>query len=71
METKIKASNIKCSGCVNSISNQLMKVEEIKAVIVDIPSNEITIEYESAVNVNTVRKKLAEIGYPERQELIN
>lgn len=71
METKIKASNIKCSGCVNSISNQLMKVEEIKAVIVDIPSNEITIEYESAVDVNTVRKKLAEIGYPERQELIN
>lgn len=71
METKIKASNIKCGGCVNSISTQLMKVEGIKAVSVDIPTNEITIEYETAVDMNIVRKKLAEIGYPERQELIS
>lgn len=70
METKIKASNIKCAGCVNAITKALVAVENVKAVNVDIPSNEITIESDMEVDLNKIRQKLSEIGYPEHRELI-
>lgn len=70
METKIKASNIKCGGCVNTITTELIKIQGIKAVSVDIPTNEITIEFEGAIDMQAIRAKLQAIGYPEKQELI-
>lgn len=70
METKIKASNIKCAGCVSSVTKGLMTIEGIKAVNVDIPTNEITIEHDNSIDLEKVKQKLKEIGYPEHQELI-
>jgi copper chaperone len=70
METIIKASNIKCGGCVNTITKALLTVNGIKAVNVDIPTNEITIESDSEIDLAKVKQKLKEISYPEHQELI-
>lgn len=66
METKIQSSNIKCGGCVSSITKALTQMEGIKAVNVDIPTNEITIDYDGNLDFNAVRNKLKEIGYPEK-----
>lgn len=66
METKIQSSNIKCGGCVSSITGALTKIQGIKAVNVDIPTNEITIDFEGDVDFTAVRNKLKEIGYPEK-----
>ncbi|MBN8692619.1 MAG: heavy-metal-associated domain-containing protein [Bacteroidetes bacterium] len=66
METKIQSSNIKCGGCVSTITKALTQIQGIKAVNVDIPTNEITIEYDASIDLNTVKNKLKEIGYPEK-----
>lgn len=66
METKIQASNIKCGGCVNSITKGLTQIQGVKAVNVDIPTNEITIEYDQTINLDLVKQKLKELGYPEK-----
>ncbi|HRD39874.1 MAG TPA: heavy metal-associated domain-containing protein [Bacteroidia bacterium] len=67
METKIQSSNIKCGGCVSSITKALIQIAGIKAVNVDIPSNEITIEYDQSVDMSLVKQKLKEIGFPEKR----
>jgi len=41
-------------------------MEGIKVVNVDIPTNEITIDYDGNLDFNAVRNKLKEIGYPEK-----
>jgi copper chaperone CopZ len=60
---EIKASNIKCGGCVSNIQNGLKNIEGITVVNVDIPSNKIIIEGER-LDKTVIQTKLAELGYP-------
>lgn len=60
---EMQASNIKCDGCVSNVQNGLKDLDGIAAVIVDIPSNRITVEGEG-IDKAAIEAKLAELGYP-------
>lgn len=70
METKLKASNIKCAGCVDSITKNLLTIDGIKGVNVMISTGEVTIESDVLPDMEAIRSKLKAIGYPEKEELL-
>jgi copper chaperone len=61
---KIEVENIKCGGCMNSITTALLKIENVTEVAIDKEADSITI------NSNTDRavfvKTLSSLGYPEK-----
>jgi copper chaperone len=61
---KIEVENIKCGGCMNSITTALLKIENVTEVAIDKEADTITI------NSNTDRavfvKTLSSLGYPEK-----
>ena len=61
---KIEVENIKCGGCMNSITTALLKIENVTEVAIDKEADTITI------NSNTDRavlvKTLSSSGYPEK-----
>lgn len=60
----IEVENIKCGGCMNSITTALLKIENVTAVAIDKETATITIDAENdrAIFVNT----LFSLGYPEK-----
>lgn len=64
---KIEVENIKCNGCVKSITSALKKINGI--IDVDIDRNlEIVIVEGSDETKQEAIDKLASIGYPEKGE---
>ena len=61
---KIEVENIKCGGCMNSITTALLKIENVIEVTIDKEADTITINSNSdrAVFVKT----LSSLGYPEK-----
>ena len=61
---KIEVENIKCGGCMNSITTALLKIENVTEFAIDKEADTITI------NSNTDRavfvKTLSSLGYPEK-----
>lgn len=64
MTHKIEVENIKCGGCMNSITTALLKIENVIEVTIDKEADTITINSNSdrAVFVKT----LSSLGYPEK-----
>jgi copper chaperone len=62
---KIEVENIKCGGCMNSITTALLKIENVIEVTIDKEADTITINSNSdrAVFVKT----LSSLGYPEKE----
>lgn len=60
---KIKADNIKCDGCANTIKNGLSELPEIESVEVNIETGEVTVTA-SDIDQTTIEQKLSELGYP-------
>ena len=60
----IEVENIKCGGCMNSITTALLKIEKVTDVAIDKETATITIDAENdrAIFVNT----LSSLGYPEK-----
>lgn len=65
METRIEVENIRCGGCVNTISKKLLEDERISSVNVDIANQTIILESDVDVQQDAV-KTLFGLGYPER-----
>ncbi len=65
METRIEVENIRCGGCVNTISKKLMENEQIHAVDVDIEHQVVTLHSTEVVRDAAVQT-LFGLGYPER-----
>jgi len=61
----IKVENIKCGGCANSIQKKIAEIEGVTAVDVDIDAGAVTVELTAAEALETVKKALAKMGYPE------
>jgi copper chaperone len=61
---KVEVENIKCGGCVNSITTALLQIENVTEVAIDKEADTITINSnkDRAVLVNT----LSNLGYPEK-----
>lgn len=63
--TVLTVPDISCEHCVRTVTNALTPVEGIKQVSVDIPSKQVSVEYDEArVDVDTMREVLAEEDYP-------
>jgi copper chaperone CopZ len=64
MPTKhLKAQNIKCDGCAKTIREGLAPLAGIDRVDVEVSTGEVTLHGENW-DLDEVRKKLAELGYP-------
>ena len=66
----INASNIKCSGCAERITEELSVMAGVGHVEADIESGQISIEGE-AVDDAVIRQALASLGYPAIEEQEN
>lgn len=64
MTTTIKIQNLKCGGCANTIITQLNKLNGISNVLVNNETNAVSFDYASKTEVETVKNKLSDLGYP-------
>ena len=64
MTHQIEVENIKCGGCVNSISNTIMKMHGVEKITVDKVIETITIE--SSQDKEIFVEALSKLGYPEK-----
>jgi len=59
----LKLSNLKCRGCVNSVKENLSKIDLINMIDVNLETKILEVEAE-ADTIEIVINKLSEIGYP-------
>lgn len=64
MKYEIEVENIKCSGCVNSITTGLKELDGVQDVSIDISLGLITVNSNAAVE--PILGKLTSMGYPEK-----
>ncbi|WP_318312244.1 heavy-metal-associated domain-containing protein [Flagellimonas crocea] len=64
MQTTFQVQNLKCGGCVKSISNKLSGIKEIKNVIVDKESSSVSFDHQSADDASLIKDALKRMGYP-------
>ncbi len=64
MTTNITVQNLKCSGCVATITEKLSKIEGIKTVTVAQEESTLTVEHTDTMAQEAIKAKLAALGYP-------
>ncbi len=57
----VKIKGMSCQHCVNSTKEALEKIPEVSNVAVDLSKGEAT--YDGAVDIETVKKAIAAIGF--------
>ncbi len=61
----LNVPTISCEHCVNTITNALTPLAGVSSVSVDIPTKNVTVEYDAAAaNVEQFKEVLAEEDYP-------
>lgn len=68
MKTTVHIQNLKCGGCVNTISKKLNSLDDVSEVTIEVEDNSVTFEYSEAHTLEVVKKTLADMGYPEDGE---
>ncbi len=64
MEATIRIQNLKCGGCANTITNKVSAIEGITHVEVTVDTSTVAVKYTSDEQLNLVKEKLSNIGYP-------
>lgn len=64
MQSKIIVQNLKCGGCVNTISKQLNALEDVSGVNVEAEDSTVSFSYENEATLSKVEAKLKQLGYP-------
>ena len=65
--TKIKIENLKCHGCANTITREVLKIEGVSKVEVLVEESLVDVGYnDSVLQKEIIIKKLAKLGYPEQ-----
>lgn len=60
-----KLKNVKCSGCVNNIKAEFMKLPGITSLNISLEKSEINLEYQpDQISPVQMREILKNIGYP-------
>lgn len=63
--TVLTVPDISCEHCVKAVTNALTPVDGIQQVSVDIPTKQVTVDYDaSQVNIEQMQAILAEEDYP-------
>lgn len=65
---KIIIANLKCSGCVNTITKSISEIKGVTHVEVNNDEDSVTINYDGDVKRETFTKVLHDLGYPEATE---
>jgi copper chaperone len=61
----LNVPTISCEHCVNTITNALTPLAGVSSVNVDIPTKNVTVEYDAtAANIEQFKDVLAEEDYP-------
>lgn len=60
--------NVKCGGCVNSITKSVKDIPGVTNVLVDLENSTIEFETELDSNFELVKHKLEGLGYPMDEE---
>ncbi|OGS75392.1 MAG: heavy metal transporter [Flavobacteria bacterium RIFCSPLOWO2_12_FULL_31_7] len=68
MKTIVHIQNLKCGGCVSTITKKLNALDDVSEVTVEVEDNSVTFEYLDEHTLDVVKETLAEIGYPEDGE---
>ena len=65
METTIQIQNLKCGGCANTITKNIVVLGWITNVTVNVEESTVTFNYETEAQLVEVKEKLKTLGYPE------
>jgi copper chaperone CopZ len=65
METTIQIQNLKCGGCANTITKNIVVLEGITNVSVNVEESTVIFNYETEAQLVEVKEKLKTLGYPE------
>ena len=65
METTIQIQNLKCGGCANTITKNIVVLGGITNVSVNVEESTVTFNYETEAQLVEVKEKLKTLGYPE------
>jgi len=57
--------NLKCGGCVNTVTKKLQEMEGVENVNVLLETSTVEVEKEENVSREALMEKLAKWGYPE------
>ena len=66
MKTSIKVENIRCGGCVNSITKKLSAIEGVESVAIAIEAQTVTVDMTDNAMKTAVIESLKRMGYPEK-----
>ncbi|MFO7745718.1 MAG: heavy metal-associated domain-containing protein [Psychroflexus sp.] len=64
MQTKIIVQNLKCGGCANTISKNLITLEDISDINVNPEESSVAFRYTHESSLQSVEEKLKHLGYP-------
>lgn len=66
METTIKVDNLKCGGCANTITKNLLLVKGVESVVVLPENNEVKVVHNDSLSLKLAKDELNRLGYPEQ-----
>ena len=64
MKSTLIIQNLKCGGCANTIITKISSLDNITDVEVDVEASSVSFTFQNAVELQTVKEKLAHLGYP-------
>lgn len=64
MKTTITVQNLKCGGCVKTITAKLSEIKNISNVQVDKVASTVSFRYNDPDDALIVKEKLKKLGYP-------
>lgn len=68
MQQSIVVQNLKCGGCVNTITSKISEIENISNVEVDKETSSVSYNCENSEDAVKVKEKLRRLGYPSVDE---
>lgn len=62
----IDVENIRCGGCMNTITKKLMNLDGVESVDIQLDVQRVTIEAEDEALKDVAIQTLVKLGYPEK-----
>lgn len=62
--TTVTAPDITCGGCANAIKNALGRIEGVGEVDVDVPTKQVTVRHQPAIDRDRIVDVLDQAGFP-------
>ncbi|MBK9223315.1 MAG: heavy-metal-associated domain-containing protein [Saprospiraceae bacterium] len=65
---EFQLTNMKCQGCVQTIQNELTKMDPKLKVSIDLTNQQLIIESKNTLDRHFISNILDSIGFPEKKE---